>query len=112
MRGVFAFDVAVLREQGKVRFLPIECKPRYNGASYPTAVALKLGLDQWLAKDFKTRHQRIDEIDLAGIEFDPRRHQGVILVNWGTVLVGKLGVLIAGPRGIQAEFEAELRGRL
>ncbi len=112
MRGVFAFDVAVIENRHGPSFQAIECNPRWNGASYPTAIARKLGIEHWLAQVLPTRHRSLDQIDLEGLEFDPERGRGVILVNWGPVLVGKLLVLLAGERETQQRLAAELQQRL
>ncbi len=120
IRGVFAFDVAVVTESTPAsgpmstagRYLAIECNPRFNGASYPTVVAQKLGIEQWLARTFCTRHRVLADIDLSGIEFDPATGTGVVLVNWGPVRVGKLMVLLAGDPATQADLEATLERRL
>jgi hypothetical protein len=112
MKGVFAFDVAVTRTANGVRFPVIECNPRFNGASYPTAVAQKLDIPEWGAVSLSTRHRRLAAIDLSGIEFDPNTGQGVVLVNWGTVLAGKLLVLLAGSPDQQELLLAELKSRL
>lgn len=111
MRGVFAFDVAVVGDEDP-EFLAIECNPRYNGASYPTAVAHKLGVEQWLAKAYQTRHRSLADLDLSGIEFDPVTGTGVVLVNWGPILVGKLLVMFAGDEATQQALEQELLSRL
>ena len=52
------------------------------------------------------------DIDLSGIEFDMKTGTGVILVNWGTVLEGKLLVLFAGSRNRQGALKQELATRL
>jgi hypothetical protein len=112
MRGVFAFDVAVVDGAAGTEYLAIECNPRYNGASYPTGIAHKLDIEQWLARAFPTRHRALADIDLGGIEYDPATGEGVIMVNWGPVLVGKLLVLIAGEPDIQTALCAALGERL
>jgi len=112
IKGIFAFDVAVVQEPAGPRFVPIECNPRFNGASYPSGVASRLGLKEWVALDLVTRHSSVADIDLRGIELDPKAGVGVVLLNWGTVLVGKLGVLLAGTREEQEHLDAELRRRL
>ncbi len=112
MRGVFAFDVAVVDGAEGPEYLAIECNPRYNGASYPTAIAHKLGIDTWLAKAYHTRHRGLDALDLSGIEYDPATGTGIVLVNWGPILVGKLLVLIAGDESTQARLEGALLSRL
>jgi hypothetical protein len=112
IRGVFAFDVGVIHASGGAEFVPIECNPRFNGASYPSGIACRLQLPEWISRDFNTRYDKLADIDLTGIEFDPSTRTGVIVVNWGTVLVGKIGVLLAGTPEQQAALEAELQIRL
>jgi hypothetical protein len=112
MRGVFAFDVAVVGDDAAPEFLAIECNPRFNGASYPTAIAHRLGVDRWLAKAYHTRHRSLDAVDLGGIEYDSTTGTGIVLVNWGPILVGKLLVLLAGDEATQADLEQELLARL
>ena len=112
MKGVFAFDVAVVHGEYGVRFPAIECNPRFNGASYPTAIAHKLDIPEWSALALSTRHRSLAAIDLRGIEFDPASGEGIVLVNWGPVLEGKLLVLFAGTPDRQRALQAELKRRL
>jgi len=112
MQGVFAFDVAVIEKDDRADYLAIECNPRFNGASYPTAVAKKLGIGHWLARSFKTERRTLADIDLAGLEYDPATGRGIVLVNWGPVLVGKLLILLAGPPEAQDRLARELHARL
>jgi hypothetical protein len=112
MKGVFAFDVAVVETPNGVSFPAIECNPRYNGASYPTVIAQKLDIPEWTAKTFSTRFRTLKDIDLEGIEFNATTGEGAIIVNWGTVLVGKLMILMAGSPEYQEVLEAELKCRL
>jgi len=112
MQGVFAFDVAVLQKGDNTGYLAIECNPRFNGASYPTTIAHKLELEHWQARTFATRHRSLAFLDLKDIEYNPRRGEGVILVNWGLILVGKALFLIAGSEAVQQRLVLELRRRL
>jgi hypothetical protein len=112
MRGVFAFDVAVVEDGSQVQHLAIECNPRFNGASYPTAVAHKLDIGHWLARTFQTKHRDLAAIDLTNIEYDPATGEGVVLVNWGPILVGKLLVLLAGEPAAQQQLASTLEARL
>ncbi|MGB5832047.1 MAG: ATP-grasp domain-containing protein [Thiohalocapsa sp.] len=112
MKGVFAFDVAITEKAGRTQYLAIECNPRFNGSSYPTVVAKRLGIGSWLARSFQTRYRSLSDIDLAGLEYDPATGQGIVLVNWGPVLVGKLLILVAGPPDDQERLILELKTRL
>ena len=108
IEGVLAFDVAVIDRPGYRNNLAIECNPRFNAASYPTAIAKKLGIGHWLARNFKTEYRTLADIDLAGLEYDPFTGEGIVLVNWGTILVGRLTFLIAGPVQVQERLALEL----
>jgi len=112
MKGIFAFDVAVINEAYKPRFLAIECNPRFNGASYPTLIANKLGAKKWFAILLTTRFRSLADIDLYGLEYSPTTKTGVVIFNWGSVMAGKLGVIAIGPRHIQQALLVELQKRL
>jgi len=112
IQGVFAFDVAVMHMGQEPRFPVIECNPRFNGASYPTMIANKLAIPEWSARTYKTRHRDLSQINLDGIEFNPMTRIGVIVVNWGTVLEGKLVFLLAGSCEQQEALSVELKQRL
>lgn len=112
MKDIFAFDVAVVEEAGETRYLAIECNPRFNGASYPTGVANKLKINSWSSENFTTNYRSLDQLDLSGIEFNPKTDTGVAIVNWGSILAGRLGVLLAGSVEQQTELRAELKQRL
>jgi hypothetical protein len=93
-------------------FVPISCSPHYNGASYSAGIAHRLQIPQWITKEFSGNYDRLADIDLGGIEFNFESRSGIIVVNWGTILIGKLGVLIAGTLIQQKQLEAELLERL
>jgi formate-dependent phosphoribosylglycinamide formyltransferase (GAR transformylase) len=112
MRGIFAFDVAVVKDACGIDYLPIECNPRFNGASYPTLIAKKLAIPRWQARTFTTRHRTVAALPIRDLEYNPADQSGIILVNWGSVLVGKLMVLIAGTPVQQQALREELERRL
>ena len=112
MKGIFAFDVAVVQTDAGLRFPVIECNPRYNGATYPTMIAQKLDIPEWTAVYMHTRHRALGDVDLSDIEFDSRTGEGAVLVNWGTVLTGKLMILMAGSPAYQEALAVELDARL
>ena len=112
MKGLFAVDVAVVPTVEGVRYLAIECNPRFNGSSYPTLIAHKLGIAAWSSTTYTTFKRSLQEFDLADLAFDPATGKGVILVNWGTIKTGKLGVLLAGSPIEQAELGNKLQSRL
>lgn len=112
MKEIFAFDVAVVEQPTQTSYLAIECNPRFNGASYPTTIAKKLNIGSWSCETFKTQYSSLENLDLKDIEFNSQSNTGVILVNWGTILVGKIGILLAGTPQQQKELRAVLKQRL
>ena len=112
MKGIFAFDVAVMQTDRGLRFPAIECNPRFNGASYPTLIAQKMGISEWNAITLSTEHRNLADIDLSEIEFDSKSGEGAIIVNWGTILEGKLVILLAGSEAYQQALAVELAARL
>lgn len=112
IKGIFAFDVAIVQTNKGLRFPAIECNPRFNGASYPTMIAQKMDIPEWSAVTLSTQYRSLDDVDLSGIEFDRRSGEGVIIVNWGTISVGKIVVLLAGSLDYQQALLVELEARL
>lgn len=112
IKEIFAFDVAVVKTRHGYRYPAIECNPRYNGATYPTIVAQKLGIPEWCAVTLPTRYRHLADIDLRDIEYDAVTGEGAILINWGTVQVGKLAILMAGSQPYQEALSIELEARL
>lgn len=112
MRGIFAFDVAVVKDVCGIDYIPIECNPRFNGASYPTLIAKKLAIQRWSSRSFDTAHRHLSELPIRDLEYNPSNQSGIILINWGSVLVGKLIVLIAGTPVQQQALREELERRL
>lgn len=112
IKGVFAFDVAIIDNEGKIDFRLIECNPRFNGASYPTWIAKKLAINTWTAEAFSTDKRSLADLDLSGISFNSATKSGVVLVNWGPILEGKISVLLAGDEQRQTQLHEELLSRL
>jgi hypothetical protein len=112
MKDIFAFDVAVVFSSYGPRYYAIECNPRYNGASYPTGVARKLGIHSWICETFTTPFRSLSNLDLSGIEFDAATGVGVVLVNWGSIHIGKTVCLLAGSHAQQNRLRTILKQRL
>lgn len=111
IKGVFAFDVAVVQTNKGLRFPAIECNPRFNGASYPTLIAEKLGIYEWCAINLSVEPDTLSSLAMNDVEYDPDTGQGIVIVNWGTCLVGKLSVLIAGSPDYQKKMAIDLAAR-
>jgi hypothetical protein len=54
----------------------------------------------------------LSDIDLSDIEFDSKTGEGLVIVNWGTLLEGKLVLLLAGSTEYQDALLHELEYRL
>jgi len=112
MKGIFAFDVAIMQTEQGLRFPAIECNPRFNGASYPTMIAQKMNISEWSSITLKTQHRSLNDFDFSGLEYDHQTGEGLIIVNWGTISVGKISVLLAGSKDYQHALAVELEARL
>jgi len=112
IKGIFAFDLAVVATPEGIRYPAVECNPRFNGASYPTVIAQKLDIPEWSAMTFKTRYRKLSDLDIGDLEFDMKTGEGIVIVNWGTLLKGKLVVLLAGSSEHQELLRNELLYRL
>lgn len=111
--GLIAFDAAAVKapSDGSAYhpYQLIECNPRPNGASYPTAAAEKLGVrdKEWAAvnvpvyKDMPLS-ETVRLLNAAGLSYDPAAKTGAAIVNWGTTKDGKLGILFVGPPDLQS----------
>ena len=112
MKGIFAFDVAAVDTDNKPDYYAIECNPRFNGASYPTGIAQKLKISNWSSDNFMIMERSLDKLDIQDLEYDRSSGTGVIIYNWGSILVGKIGVLLAGSIARQDELRKLLKQRL
>ncbi len=112
IQGIFAFDVAVVETPEGPLFPAIECNPRFNGACYPTLIAQKLGIEQWQSRTYTTHYRDLDSLPIQALEYDARRGYGIILVNWGTILEGRLMILLAGTSSQMEDLDKELQSLL
>lgn len=112
MRGIFAFDVAVVEDACGTDYIPVGCKPRFTTVSYPTLIADKLGIPRWQARVFHTRYRKIADLPISDVEFNPHDQTGIVLVNWGTVQLGMVTILLAGTPENQANLQETLIQRL
>ncbi|MGR3277017.1 ATP-grasp domain-containing protein [Acaryochloris marina NIES-2412] len=112
MKDIFAFDVAVAEKEEGPCYLAIECNPRFNGASYPTGIAHKLNISSWTSQTFMTSSRSLHQLDLTDIEYDSHTQQGIVIVNWGSILIGKLVILLAGTPEQQNRLREQLQQRL
>lgn len=112
MKGVFAFDIAVLEEDQGVRFSAIECNPRFNGATYPTMIAKKLNIPCWSAVSLSSRFNQLSDLKLKDLEFNASTGQGIVIINWGIMLTKKISILLAGSTDYQQSLLEELEARI
>ena len=60
----------------------------------------------------ETKHRKLSDLSIRDLEFDMKTGEGLVLVNWGTVLKGKLVLLLAGSPDYQEALRNELLYRL
>ena len=75
-------------------------------------IAQKLDIPEWSAMTFKTRYRKLSDLDIKDLEFDMKTGEGLVIVNWGTILQGKLVLLLAGSPDYQDALANELRCRI
>jgi len=96
MRGYFGIDVAVIKTNNGNQYKMLECNPRYTGASYPLLVARRLGARNWNSMSYDINHSSLDFLDLSELAYDRTKKNGVVVINWGSVLYGSIGVVFLG----------------
>ena len=96
-RGVLGMDVLV---SGTSEYL-VECNPRFNGSTYPTVIAQRLGIKNWCSIASSCDTQKIKRL-LESHEFDGIK--GIVIFNWGALLASKVGILIAGDKSYQKQI--------
>jgi hypothetical protein len=112
MKGIFAVDVAVVPAGETTGYVAIECNPRFNGSSYPTLVAQRLGISAWSSATYTTQLRSLKDLDLQDLAFNPAVGKGIVLINWGTIQAGKVSVLLAGSEPEQVALGQALQARL
>jgi len=95
MKSTWAYDVAVTPKRGA---LFIEANPRWNGASYYSHPAERLKAKAWEGQYVQPKHTNFDFLfrNCQDWEYNPSHGSGIILINWGTVVAHKLGLLVIG----------------
>lgn len=90
---VFGLDFAVTKDG---RMLLIECNPRYTAAIYPAVVAERLGHTVWEYRYFEVGHNDLSKVLPPGLEYNPTTKKGAVIVDWGSILRGEVGILFLG----------------
>lgn len=114
VEAIMALDVAVNLTNPEIAYI-IDPNIRPNGSSYPTAVAERLGVDEWSCFNVPIREGLDLEtaIRLLGdIEYNPGTGRGVVIVNPGIAKMHKLGLFFAGPEAEQQLLIAQVQERL
>lgn len=105
LKGKLGFDVAV---NANGQFFVLECNPRWTGALYPLVIAKRLGADEWSTVHLPTRSDRLQDIVLGDLAFNPNRKTGAVLVNWGAIKNLWVELLLIGPPAAQQTLLAQL----
>ncbi len=106
---IFAFDVAVTPDEMAI----IECNGRWNGASYPTTIARRLGIEEWTTHSQATELEHPKDIHIDDLAYDQGHGYGVIVVNSGFMATSnEVSVMLAGPLEAREELGAKIRERI
>ncbi len=112
MQGIICFNMAVVQTKHGLRFPLIKCTPRYKDITYSSLIAQKLNIPQWCTVTLATRFRSIEEIDIKDIEYNCNTGEGAIIVNWGSIIHGKLTYMLSGETEYQEILANELKARL
>tara|TARA_B100000508_G_scaffold92125_1_gene71911 strand:+ start:1070 stop:2251 length:1182 start_codon:yes stop_codon:yes gene_type:complete len=97
MKRSWAIDIAMCPLRG---VLGIEANPRWNGASYYSKPAERLGVGAWEGQYVKPKIGDLRFIlnDPSDWEYSRARGNGIVIINWGPILGDppKLGLLVVG----------------
>jgi len=98
IRGKMGIDVAVTQDG---QYLVLECNPRWTGALYPMVIAQRLGAVEWSTARMPIQVDRLQDLALGDLVYDPGRKTGVVLINWGRVKYKWIELLFIGPKETQ-----------
>lgn len=113
MKGYFGFDVGIKKAaDGSHQQILMECNPRFTSATYPALIAEKLGVRTWQTKRYQTPHRSLQQFDLASVTFDSKTKRGVILLDWGMLLLGEPLFMLIGDLDDQLYFDQQLQAIL
>jgi hypothetical protein len=102
MEGFFGFD-GLVDAAGDFWFM--ECNPRPNASTYYAVTAHKLGVTSgWTGRNLPTSKRALADVDLGELEYDPDRGTGIVIVGWGSIPFGMLGLLFIGDPYEQARL--------
>lgn len=97
MKRSWALDIAMDPLRGT---LGIEANPRWNGASYYSKPAERLGVESWEGQYVYPKNGDLRFIlrEPGDWEYSRARGNGIIIINWATILGSKpkLGLLVIG----------------
>jgi len=109
MRGHVAFNlIGIPQADGEFSYWIIECNPRWGGSAYYKYLGDILEVDSWCVKVFKTTKTDLNDLSLGNLTFDPQTKKGIVVINWGTILLGELQIFMAGEKADWLVIEQEL----
>lgn len=112
VRDVLEFNVAVVPGAETHVLLPVSCRRGMSSTTYPTLLRHELGARAWSARTVHTTRRAFEGLDLTDIEYDRTRNCGMVLINWGTIAIGRLDVACYGTPEEQCDLYRLLGERL
>lgn len=107
IRNIFAFDVAVIKRNGKIEYLMIECNPRYNGSSTPTIICSRLNYrGPWVSRPFAFNGD-ISNIDLGDLAYNKNRKSGIVVHIASTARFGEISATIMARNEVEIQKYTE-----
>ncbi len=81
LRGPLSLDF-LQRCSGK--FVVLECNPRFGGGTYPSMLAQRLNITQWLYRKFKIQNfKQLESINQKhNIFYNPVTQKGILVLHW------------------------------
>lgn len=115
LRGYVTFSLGVAcLSGGRKKYLVHSCYPGCREPLYAAVAVARLSgvRGGWEYRVIGTKYRCYDELPLRGIEYDPDRGTGVLVIKWGTLLWGHLGVLLVGAPEVRSRTLAVLKSAL
>ncbi len=109
LKGPFGLDMTTSSEGEK----HIEGNARWTGAGYPAEIGNRLDARAWLACILPTDHDRLEDIRIDDLVYNPTTRIGAIIINAGQLSTeGNLTFQIIGDPETQTGIQSELQKRL
>lgn len=112
VRGIISFKLAKVETEKGISYPIIKCTTRYRNYVYSALVARKLNISQWGNITINTRFTDLSDLDIKNIEYNKKSGEGVIIINWGGLLTGRITLLLSGSEKYRKHIASNLIKKL